>query len=339
MYGILAYYQDKTINLSNTDPHFDKLFEKLTHVYRLESSSSAIVTDKETKKLLENASAFSEPFYHELLSDYSRINTPMIVPKAYSHVYLLPIVKYILNSIYVDTSDTLIFPEADKFWFGKGLIDATRNGQSLHFPCRILSPSPDFHEITLLNVLTTGNTLNINISFNRRNIALSFSDRYFGYEGYMNYEISEERAAFIHTLSQKDSVIFHREMEYQPVKKAPPVNRILKLTRTKDIDWSAYELPWNGYIHLASADGCQYRVTVYESKNIRISQCFCYKNLKTAEADLTDLCIYSLNLYERDDLTELHMLKAAPPVSGTYAADYAGTFFKASNTPFYKTGD
>ncbi len=333
MYGILAYYQDKTINLCNTDPCFDLLFERLAYVYGLESSSSVIITDEETRKILENAAAFSDCFYHELLSDYSPITTPMIVPKAYSHIYLLPIVKYILNSIYVDTSDSLIFPEYDKIWFGKGMIDATRNGQNLHFPCRILSPDPGYHEITLLNVLTTGNTLNVSIAFNRRDIALSFYDRYFGYEGYMTYRTDKDRAAFELSLSQKDSVVFHREMEYQQIKGFPPGNRILKLTRTKSDDWSCYELPWNGRIHLASANDCEYRVTVNESKKINISRCLCYKNLKAEETELTDLCVYSLNLYEREDLAELHMLREAPPVSGTYAAEYAGTFYSAGNTP------
>jgi hypothetical protein len=82
--GILAYYQDKTINLCTADAHFYELFDRIVKVYERESSQKTIITDDETLRVLSGAGPFSEDIYQKMLSGYKKTFTPVIAPKAFT---------------------------------------------------------------------------------------------------------------------------------------------------------------------------------------------------------------------------------------------------------------
>ena len=165
--GILAYYRDKTVNLCSADAGFKELFDRIAQVYERESQYSDIIADDETRQVLQAANAFSEESFEKCLSSYTEHKAPMVVSKAFSHIYILPIIKYVLKTLYRTDAGDFSFADKQRHWFGKGVIDALNKGQDLHFPYQIITHPAELYEVTLRDVLSVGNTLELKILYDR----------------------------------------------------------------------------------------------------------------------------------------------------------------------------
>ena len=326
VYGILAYYRDKTVNLINTDTHFDLLFERLSNVYAQESAASEILADTLTKNVLQKTLS-PDGLYKKMLEGYTPVKTPMIAPKAFSHIYILPIVKHILNILYDASDEEFSFAPRHKHWFGRGILDARKGTQELHFPYRLLDHTPLYTEVNLSNVISEGNKLNIYISLNREGLTVSCRDLFYGYKGDISYRITDGTSELSCLFTKAGNILVNTKDTCDAVRDAAPCARILKLTDTSEDDWSALVSPWGSRVYLTSKAGSEYRVFVSSEGGMTVSRCMCFRNLIPDEKLSPVFGLYAFRLYEHDDATELHFLEQASPGSGLYAEQYAGSCY------------
>lgn len=325
--GILAYYQDKTINLCTADAHFYELFDRIVKVYERESSQKTIITDDETLRVLSGAGPFSEDIYQKMLSGYKKTFTPVIAPKAFTYIYTLPIIKYIIQTLYESPESGISFDIVRKQCFSRGILDAYKNGQSLHYPYQIKTPSDHRTEVSVLNVLSAGNSLSIIITFGMDGLNVSYSDRYYRYHGDMVYHPANNLALMQHSLWKDETQVFCRESEYPADPGISPSGRICAITGIEHGSFCATALPWGGSMFSANKAGCDYRIYYSQEDEMGISLCLCCQNLSADDEPPIPFMHYALRLYERSDICELHMLDAKAPGSGSYQDNYAGNCY------------
>lgn len=325
--GILAYYQDKTINLCSADEGFSELFDRIAKVYERESQYSDIIADDETRQILQTANAFPEESFEKCLSAYTELKAPMIAPKAFSHIYILPIVKYVLGTLYKAEGGELSFQDMPRHWFGKGVLDAMNRGQELHFPYQIVSDMTEFYQVTLRDVLSAGNTLDIRMLYDSDGVTVSYYDHDRSYKGAIDLRGLKYNTILTHTLTQKNAVVLAVEDALTPAAGGFDNERIFKLTGTVRDVWRAYELPWGEKVYSADKDGCGYLVFSTTDNGMSISHCSCFQNLTEGERVQLLFGKYSFRLYEREDITELHLLDPVLPGSGRYREKYAGRIY------------
>ncbi|MBQ3905443.1 MAG: hypothetical protein II743_01625 [Lachnospiraceae bacterium] len=327
MTGILAYYQDKTINLCNADPLFPELFDKIVKTYELESPKNAIIVNEETKQVLDQANAFQKDDYEKLLSGYEEQPYPYYVPKAFHHVTLLPIVRYLLKMLYGDAKEEIAFDENEEAWFGKGKIGATIGEKHLSFPFQSVELQRDCFEVCIYHALMQGNQLRVKIAFEDHGVTISWRDAYFLYEGSLLLRVSSERAVLSNCFMKEEKIIRQSEAELIPKEGLKPTERVQKLTNGGDAEWLCYELPWGNKLFTTTVEGKD--LTVYESQMGALTQSYatCRIRLTGENTKGMGFGCYAFRLYERDDRTEMHLLDMSYPRSGRYQENYAGKYF------------
>lgn len=350
MCGIMAYYRDQLINLSNGDTHFHELFERIANVYESEADSNEILVDEETEEILKRAGAFREVDFEKRLEGYEQIKVPLMLPRAFCAVYLLPTVEYVIESLYAlkdpasseEKTQSLVFDALPGQWFGKGVLHAMRGEKHLHFPYQIFSMAGECYDVTVRNVLTDGNALKIEITYGYDRMTVSYYDDYYQYRGNLFFVMKQQKGYITHELRQnvtapgqeadgKGQIVFTTENECAQGAGAP-TERNRQLLGLGPDGWSVCEMPWGGQIFATSVQGREYRVQVIRVNDLTISYVLCFRYL-TQEAD-AQLAFgeYSYRLYERNDITELHLLELDPPGSGRYQQRYADRYYRATNT-------
>lgn len=326
MYGILAYYQDQLINLCNADEHFEELLCRIAHVYDRESKESEIIADEETKRILMRANSFGEEQYEKMLAGFEEIMMPTVLPKAFSYVYLLPIVRYILKAMYDGQGDELVFQDKQNTWFGKGSLEAMLHGKRLCFPYRISSGSGECHEVTVGNFQREGNDLKFEFVYGYDGIAVSYYDKYFCYEGNLICNIKDGGVSLSHALKEKGKTKLHEERECEKREQARPGELLCRFAEG-DALWEGFSLPWGGIAFDGSCGEEKYHVLTSEEDGMTVSHAICFCNLTAKEEGPMPFGRYHVCLYERNDITELHLLGMAYPRSGCYQEQYAGRYY------------
>lgn len=327
MCGILAYYQDKTINLCNADEHFYALFDRIAEVYALEKNEAVIQMDEETRQIMERACAFAEDAYAEMLSDYEESGTPVVLPKAFSHVYLLPIVKYVIDTLYNSRGSTISFEERYREWFGKGMFEGMLGERRMRFPYRITAQNGERYEMEVRDVLNDGNVLKVEIHHGSGGIAISYYDSFFFYAGSLYCRMTRQGVRLSHVLEERGKELLAFDKYISQKESVMPTQSVRKLIGVLAEEWKAYELPWREMVFQAQSEAKEYRILFSEGNGIKISHCACFRNLAKGEEASVLFGEYSLRLYEREDVTELHLLDMDEPRSGRYKESYAGRYY------------
>ena len=328
IYGILAYYQDRLINLCNADEHFGELFDRIVLLYDSESKETEIIADEETKRILGQANAFGEERYEGLLSGFEEIAAPIVLPKAFSHVYVQPIVRYVMKILYEGQGDELTFEDRQNTWFGKGTMEGMFHGKRQRFPYQITSGFGESYDVTVHHFYTNGNDLKFVFTYGFDGITVMYHDRYFGYEGKLLFQMQGNKADFSHILREREEVKLNVEKECEARRDAQPSVLIRRLIpKEEGTSWEAYELPWGGFAFRNTYGTEEYRVLSSSEDDMTVSHVACYSVLSAKDMGHLPFGRFYIRLYERNDITELHLLDMEYPRSGKYQEQYAGRYY------------
>lgn len=330
--GILAYYQDKSINLCDSDPQFEELLDRIIQLYQQESKeNTGIIADEPTKKILEQSSDFRKKEYDHLVEGLEEIKSPLILPKAYSHVYLMPIIKYILKSLYFGKYGELTFEDRSYQWFGKGILEAMYLSKRLRFPFRMMETQENFYEISLLNVFQEGNLLRIDISFGNKGVQVSYYDTYYLMEGNLCFDLTDQGAKITHFLKEKEEVRIQNEAFCDFQTGRQPTDLLLRLSNQGKSEWLSYEFPWGATFFMTEESENHYHIYFTEDPSIKIGFLVCGQNISKAMEKPICFGQYSLHSYERTDLQEVHFYDMEYPRNSYYQEFYAGKYYTNKN--------
>lgn len=323
--GILAYYQDKTVNLCSADPYYPELLDQLAKVYDRESRTGRIIADEETKAFLERANDFSADEFEERLSGFTKTQMPVILPKAFTHCFLLPILKYVMETIYGTMKESITFDPELPPWFGKGTIAAVAGKKARRFAYRIRTLREGRYDLTVRDVLMAGNTLKMEVLLGRDGVTVSYRDTLYGHEGNIRSRIGKNGACVEHGLKNDEGVIFETVTDCPCVDRMP-TELVAALATGGRAGWKAYVLPWKDVIFEAQWDGVTYRIYDARGEGMTVSSAYCFQEL-TAGDEPDRFGKFAFRLYEREDVTELHLLDLEYPGSGRFQNLYSGKYY------------
>ena len=327
MYGILVYYMFDVINLCNADPYFDELFDKIVSVYKKEAPTNSILANEETKGILENAISLKKNDYQTIFSGFLETKMPIILPKAFSHIFLLPLVKYIITSIYGGDQESLQFSDLKEEWFGKGVMNAMLKNSSIRLPYRISQENDEDYEITVCHVLTQANELCIHVHFGGEGMIISYHDTIYNYRGGITVSISDENTIYSHELKQQNTLILNSEIYCEQLKKINLSKTVYSLCGENTCSWKFWTLPWGSIACHTMASDIHNRIIMDYSNNTLITRIVSCKKIFTSDSSYIDFGCFNALLYECPNAVELHLLDMDYPRASSYIEHFAGKFY------------
>lgn len=325
--GILALYKNdqgnEFINLCETDPCFLELFDKLAGVYFEEVNSYPILADEETKKSLKDGADLAMQEYERMLGDYREESVPMFAPRAFFHEFTLPIVQNLIKEIYSAKDVDLCFDLILSHWFTQGVMTARSRTDSYRFPYYVRQTGEDSFSISVCNVLQAGRHLNAELSFGRGGINANFSAPSMLLTGKLEVLTSGEGVDCMFSLKENGKDVKITSLDCKEMKGREP-SKNLRDVMEQGADWKAFELPWDMIIWKVTSP--QEKGLIYETKgnNAMISIGSRSRLLGSGKVSYG---VASFRLYEREDLTELHLLDELYPRHALYSGKYAGKIF------------
>ncbi len=326
--GIMAYFGDETINLCSEDEHFDELLDRLIQVYSEEAAENRIVVDEETRRILEQAEGLKENEYVKKLEEFREIKEPLFLPKAFFHQWILPIAKYVLAILYGSEADVGAFEKTTDPWFGQGVLCRVIGENTVRIPYKIIQVRDNLYEVTLCNVLKTANVLKMQIFYGREFMKASFSDRSFSYRGLLELAMRGEEMYLSCSILEGDKTIYTKEEVCSVIEGAAPTDAVLKLTAGRKSGWKTYELPWGERVYRMQEQGNEYLVYETGENGDVISRAVCCECLtQEVGGAMLKFGRLAFQMYEREQLKELHLLDLEYPGSGRYRLHYAGKYY------------
>ena len=327
--GIMAYYEDKTINLCNTEEHYNELFDRLVKQYAREAPSSMIVTDETTRQILINAGEFDTAAFEGRLAPYKETASSLFLPKAFSHHYILPMAQFLIERLYGEREGGISFDGLYRDWFGQGVLGAVSNKRKLHFPYRILQKTDDDFELRLCNVLKSGDNMSVSVIFEKDRILVSFIEDAYCYRGDMSIYMKDDGVTLYYCISEGKKPIATKELQCKAAEDSVPSKRVSELLADGGQAWKAYELPWKDMVYTLRSGKDEYRILSAARDGLNISRCSAFVNVTGEGAPRVLFGKMAFMLYEREAASELHMLDIAYPRQAEYSARYAGKIYTA----------
>ena len=321
--GLMVYYADKTMNFCSADRYFPALLDRIAKVYEEEAETGEIITDDETKRILGEAHEFCREDLMARLPEYEENEEPKFLPKAFTYVYVMPVVTYAMKALYGGKDGDIQFDDLVQQWFDKGILSGVIGGKQHRFPYRISLTAGDVYDVTVCNVLKPGNVLKVNVSFGMDGIAATYYDQYYCYQGTLRINVRGEKMTFSHVLKDQDQTLIEINRELEEAPWGSPTECVRKLTAGENAEWKASVIPWGGYVYKAVTDGKAYLVYSNDGLGITVSRGVCIKKLSIQGGEDTLFGQFAFRFYEREDVTELRFLDMEYPRSARYAAEYA----------------
>ena len=331
--GIMAYYEDRIINLSSADEHFHELFDKIVRVYREESQTYWIVADELTKKVLGKAKLESAKDYDSRLVEFDEVSNPIFLSKAFSHHVVLPIARFVIEKLYGEDVEALSFQGIENNWFGKGVMFGICNGESKHFPYQIRQEDDDTYYVMVSNVLRPGNLFHMEINIDKDGFASTFQDEYFNYEGSIFLRVTQERAKLILNVEERGKTIAAIETECECIPGEVPgkTAAILALGATAKVEaesWRTFVLPWGDKVYQSIGGKYDAQILTVERSDVTVSRGFVARNIGDREGKGFPYGCFAFELYERPDESEVHLLDMTYPRSALYQEEYVGKIYR-----------
>ncbi len=307
--AVLAYYdKDKVINLCVLDKHYERLIDKIWNVYEQEKDSNQIILDDYSRKVLEGTLTYDICQYENLTKGYEKLDTPVFPQNGYMSNYVVPIMRFILNQLYVMTGQEITWNPVGRDWFGTGEISAHCGGKKTLFPYKITMMREGSYSVDIGNVLTMGNKLNLGIAFNEEGIELVIhSDKYPIY-GSIKYLFAEDAMICIADIMIEGKRVF---------------SDTSKVEKEQESRW---KLPW-GQIVTKTDSLVEYS---FSNDEIDCSYVISFDEIKPDDRITYTIYNYVMSVFKSkrtDSRTQIHFCEMGYRTRGYYKANLEGRYY------------
>ncbi|MCR5719980.1 MAG: hypothetical protein K6F84_05390 [Lachnospiraceae bacterium] len=315
---IMVYYDNsEIINLSETDEGFFELLEKVTEVYSLEENQRSIIADDFTRELLKTSACYRTKEYERLTSLFDETKEPDLFPNAYSHKMMLPIVRYVMESIYGVEGIKIEFNDYVREWYGRGSLNARSESVNRSFPFVIRKLNGTLYRVEVSNVLKKYKTLTVNILHSFDGITVDYSAS--SYSGILRVSFIGEEPVMNHVIKLGDKEVFWAKENMKPFEETDNANIYPSFSRVK---WESFILPWKERVMTAREGALQYRLYSAGSNKKMFSFGICNHVLRNEGINLGRICMFAYLIFESPLKTELHFLDAVSPAHWFYRENY-----------------
>ncbi len=307
--AVLAYYdKDKVINLCVLDKHYEKLLDKIWNVYEQEKGSNQIILDDYSRKVLEGAVTYDISHYENLTKGYVKIDTPVFPQNGYMNNYVVPIMRFILNQLYVMTGQEIIWNSFGRDWFGTGEIAGHCGEKKTLFPYRITMMGEGKYSVDIGNVLMSGNKLNIGMVFNEEGIELVIHSDKYPVQGCIKYLFAEDAMVCIADIMIEGKRVF---------------SDTSKVEEEQERHW---RLPW-GQIATKVDNLVEYS---FSNDEIDCSYVISFDEIKPDEKITYTIYNYLMSVFKSkrtDSRTQIHFSEMGYRTRGYYKSNLEGSYY------------
>lgn len=309
--AVLAYYdKDKVINLCVLDKHYEKLLDRLWNLYEAEKDCNRIIMDDYSKQILEKSAEYDIEQYKNLTSGYSQIDEPMFPQSGYMKAYIVPVIRFVVNQLYVMSGQEPMWNPIGRDWFGSGEISAHCGDKKQIFPYRIKIVSEGLYSVDIGNVLMTGNNLNISIRYSEKGIELILLSTKHPMEGSIKYIFTNENLVCIADVSVEGKKVFSN---------VSPVDKL-------DNQAGVWKLPWEQVIRKTNSL-IEYN---YSCNDCDYSFVISYKDISANDKINYTIYNYAMSVFKSkrsDTRTQIHFCDLGYGTRGYYKANLEGKYF------------
>lgn len=306
--AILAYYdRDKVINLCVLDKYYEKLLDKIWHLYEVEKGSHWIILDEYSKKILEGAVKYDISHYDGLTRGFDQIESAQFPHSGYMKDFVVPIIRFVVGQIYSMTAQELMWNPIGKDWFGTGDISAHLGDKKIMFPYRITMISEGHYSIDIGNVLVTGNKLNIGLIFDEKGVEIKIASTKHPIEGSIKYLFAGEELVCIADISMNGKRVF---------------SNTSSLEKNND----SWMLPWEQMIH-KTEESVEYS---YSCNDSDYSYIISFNEIEANEMIKYTVYNYVISRFKSkktDTRTQIHFCDMGYRTRGYYKANLAGNYY------------
>ncbi|MBO7630917.1 MAG: hypothetical protein J6S78_01135 [Lachnospiraceae bacterium] len=171
----VLYGEGDQITLSELDPYFDELCERVLEVYAETKDKSSILLDDATRALLEAGASvreatFLDSFYAMTGSEIAQIHYDACLGRRF-----LPVVSYLVGELETLLDDGGEVVDRTFGWRGRGtLVLRRRNGQTTH-PLITERIGPDDYRVSVGDYPEIGENMQVDVSVQTERMEIAFA--------------------------------------------------------------------------------------------------------------------------------------------------------------------
>lgn len=272
------YDRDKYINLCEFDDGFDILADRVFEIYGDIGDKSSVAVDDRTRNILESGwlkrdESFLEKYYEMQPSD-----VPEIAFEAAATGKLLPMVEYLLDSLYRVLGIKYEITDSRVGWRGTGTVFGMKNDKRIVSGISILQNTKEEYEVHINNFVETGNVLNVIVYMRNAGIIVEYFCNSLDIRGTGVYTLEPGGYTEFYETYRDGKIIFRDSRE---VFNAEPVvlDDEEKLLIPWDTEETGIALPW-GTVYFMKCERKEENSCVIEEYR----ECFIFRRAHLGES-------------------------------------------------------
>ncbi len=253
--AMAVYYGDnKQINLSAMDKHYNLLMERVLTLYSQCEDKNSIIVEDSAKKLIEEALARDNNhtnYYNTVgvrYKDKECLDIPKFASDGVMKESLIPMLKYYIKQFYYLFGVEVDFETETRGWHRNSVLKIRKGKDIFVLPVRM-----DFYEATSCiirvgNFLQDMNPLEIQVTYSDNKLWIVFESRGVSLFGENRVEVNGDRVTSVTSININGQMVYFMEEDVPQVKQ---LSTSVNITNMLDIDVDLckfYQLPWGGFI-------------------------------------------------------------------------------------------
>lgn len=246
------YGRDKHINLCELDKGFDFLVDRVFEIYEEVKDSSSVVMDNRTRQILSSGwikcdESFLEKYYNAQPAEF-----PPVAFEAATTGKLLPMVEYLLDSLYKMLGIAYEVTASKTGWRGTGAIFGMKNRSRVVSGVNIIQLTKEEYSIRVNNFAEEHNVLDILVNIRNADIIVEYGCSKLDIHGTGIYMLEPNGYTEFHEAFRDGKKIFRDSRDVFDAE--PPVltDEEKKLIPWDTEDGTGVALPW-GWIYFTES--------------------------------------------------------------------------------------
>ncbi len=171
----VLYGDGKQITLSELDPYFEELTERILEVYAETADRNSVLMDEVTRKLMEKgAEALRDPALKGIPKGKGRL-TPVMHYDSCMARRFLPLTEYIIGQLESVLERNGTITDRVTGWRGRGMLRLQRGSEAGDHPVEILREGKSEYKIVIGNYPDSGENLRVQVFMRPEETEVAFA--------------------------------------------------------------------------------------------------------------------------------------------------------------------
>lgn len=249
--AVMVHYNlDKMMNLCVLDKHYDELVAQLFMVYESAANKDEIIMDHYSRSIIDKAISTETGYYKKYMKRLAELEKPLYYHQSYMPYIVIPVVKYVIEQLYLITGKKIEWNPIESSWFGKGTLIATAVNGKETFPYVLTEEEIGKYSVRVGNFFTLKDSLDMSIKYDHSGICIKANSTGAGVDANIEYIIDTDQDL----ITERSNIVLKDKTVYSDNKEIARGNKWEKPERIEallDFNYEIagyYQLPWGQYL-------------------------------------------------------------------------------------------